>query len=180
MQRLQWLRYALAATRSPPDACLATPHAVNFLIDRDPKARIGFASLQSPQGQALCTKHNVKTDLNTMVLIEGSKVHTKSGAALRVLAGLGGLWSLLYVLLLVPRFIRDFCYSLFARNRYRLFGQSESCRRMTPDLRRRFLELTTFATADKVKGQQGGTDATAASGSADAPCADTAELKKGS
>ena len=120
---------------------------MNFLIDRDPNAQIGYASLQSDIGRALCQQHHIPTDLNTMVLIQPkqNRVYTKSAAVLRVIASLGFPWSLLALLLIVPQFISDFCYSMFASVRIRLFGQKDACRRMTPDLRRRFLELTTFA-----------------------------------
>jgi predicted DCC family thiol-disulfide oxidoreductase YuxK len=48
-------------------------------------------------------------------------------------------WSLLYVLMLVPRVLRDAAYEYFAAHRYVWFGKSESCRVPTPALRRRFV-----------------------------------------
>jgi predicted DCC family thiol-disulfide oxidoreductase YuxK len=47
-------------------------------------------------------------------------------------------WPLLYAGLLVPRFLRDWAYEAFAARRY-WFGQSDSCRIPTPELRRRFV-----------------------------------------
>jgi predicted DCC family thiol-disulfide oxidoreductase YuxK len=76
---------------------------------------------------------------STMVLIENGKLYTKSTAALRVARRLNGAWPLLFVAVLVPRFIRDAAYRLFAANRYRLFGRSEVCRVPTPEIRSRFL-----------------------------------------
>jgi predicted DCC family thiol-disulfide oxidoreductase YuxK len=43
------------------------------------------------------------------------------------------------VLVVVPRFLRDAVYRFIARNRYRWFGKSETCRVPTPELRARFL-----------------------------------------
>jgi predicted DCC family thiol-disulfide oxidoreductase YuxK len=59
---------------------------------------------------------------------------------LHVLRGLGLPWSFLYVLIVVPRLMRDVVYRWIARNRYRWFGKRESCMVPTPDIRSRFLE----------------------------------------
>jgi predicted DCC family thiol-disulfide oxidoreductase YuxK len=42
--------------------------------------------------------------------------------------------------LVVPRFLRDAVYTFVARNRYRWFGRTETCRVPTPALRARFLD----------------------------------------
>jgi predicted DCC family thiol-disulfide oxidoreductase YuxK len=114
---------------------------VNFLIDRDPDARFRFAALQSAAGQDLLRRFHLPTsDFDTFVLVEGNRCSTRSTAALRIAMLLGGWWRLLYPLVLVPRFLRDACYDLIARNRYRWFGQLDACRMPTPDLKRRFLD----------------------------------------
>jgi predicted DCC family thiol-disulfide oxidoreductase YuxK len=48
--------------------------------------------------------------------------YTKSTAVLRTLKLLGPPLAVLYVFILVPRFIRDGVYDLVARHRLRLFG----------------------------------------------------------
>ena len=58
--------------------------------------------------------------LSTVVLVRDGRVFLKSSAALRVLAGLPGLWKLAAGLLVVPRPLRDLAYSLVAAARYRL------------------------------------------------------------
>ena len=116
---------------------------VNFLIDRDPEARLLYASQQSAVGTQLMSERGIVTDLETMVMIQGKNIYTHSTAAIRTMALLGGLWKLMLIFLLVPRFIRDFCYSTFAKYRYRLFGkkgEESACRRLTPDVKRRFLQ----------------------------------------
>jgi predicted DCC family thiol-disulfide oxidoreductase YuxK len=114
---------------------------VNFLIDRDPDARLRFAALQSAAGQQLLRRFHLPTsDFDTFVLIEGRHCLTRSTAALRIALLLGGRWRLLFPLALVPPFLRDAVYDLIARNRYRWFGRLDSCRMPTPDLKRRFLD----------------------------------------
>jgi predicted DCC family thiol-disulfide oxidoreductase YuxK len=114
---------------------------VNFLIDHDRAARFRFAPLQSAAGQALLRRFHLPTDdFNTFVLIEGERYYTRSTAALRIATLLGGWWSLLQTLLLVPPLLRDAAYDLVARHRYRWFGRLDACRVPTPELRRRFLD----------------------------------------
>jgi predicted DCC family thiol-disulfide oxidoreductase YuxK len=116
--------------------------AVNFIIDRDPGGRFRFAPLQSETAAALLKHNGVEIPAggaDTMILIEGGRIYDRSTAALRIARGLRMPWPLVYALIVVPRPIRDAFYRYFARNRYRWFGKSESCRMPTPELRARFL-----------------------------------------
>ena len=112
---------------------------VLWLIDRDPHERFRFASLQSELGQQLLRQHGLSTELSSLVLVEGERCHVRSAAALRVARFLRFPWPLFYVLMAVPRFLRDAAYDYFAAHRYRWFGKSESCRVPTPALRGRFV-----------------------------------------
>jgi predicted DCC family thiol-disulfide oxidoreductase YuxK len=114
--------------------------AVNFVIDRDPRGRIAFASLQSPAGQKLLAEHGLSTtDFDTMVLVSGGQVYTRSSAGLRILGKLRMPWPLLMPLLVVPSPLRNTVYNFIARRRYRWFGRSEACRVPTPEMQSRFL-----------------------------------------
>ncbi len=116
--------------------------AVHFMIDHDPKERLRFASIQSDAGKELLLRHGIpvpERDPDSIVLIAGTRAYDGSGAALRIASKLGFPWSLLAVFLVVPWFVRDIVYYLIARNRYRWFGKSETCRVPTPELKRRFL-----------------------------------------
>ena len=71
--------------------------------------------------------------------MENEKAYTHSTAALRIAKNLGGIWSLGYIFVIIPRPIRNLFYKLFAANRYRLFGKKEACMLPTPEVRKRFL-----------------------------------------
>lgn len=114
--------------------------SVNFIIDHDPAARVRFAALQSELGQSLLRKFGMKTnDFDTLVLVEGDRFATRSTAALRIAGYLAAPWRYLSALLLLPAFLRDPAYVVFARNRYRWFGTLDACRVPTPEIRSRFL-----------------------------------------
>jgi predicted DCC family thiol-disulfide oxidoreductase YuxK len=133
--------------------CNVCDASVQFIIEHDPKAYFKFAPLQSDAGRELAAKFglsaavaNVGTSdnglipIDSVILIEDDKVYTHSSAALRIASELEGAWSWLRVLGIVPAFVRDWAYKLFARYRYRFFGQKESCMIPTPDVRARFLD----------------------------------------
>ncbi|MBP9663526.1 MAG: DUF393 domain-containing protein [Pyrinomonadaceae bacterium] len=113
--------------------------SVNFIIRNDPDKRFRFAPLQSDVGQKLRTKFDIGEDVDSIILVEDDQAFMHSTAALHIARGLGGIWSLGYVFILIPAFIRDWFYKLFARYRYKLFGKRDVCMMPTADVRGRFL-----------------------------------------
>lgn len=114
--------------------------SVNFIIENDTEDYFKFAPLQSEIAQELLEKHNIdKTRTDSVVLIENDQAYTYSTAALKIARNLGGAYSILYNLIIVPKFIRDFFYQTFARYRYQLFGKKDVCMMPTPEIRRKFL-----------------------------------------
>ena len=115
--------------------------SVQFLIARDPSARLRFATLDSSVARSLIHESGAPGPLpDSIVLIDDGRVFTRSTAALRIARRLRFPWPLLYGLIVVPRPLRDFLYDWVARNRYRWFGKRDSCMLPTPELRARFLE----------------------------------------
>jgi predicted DCC family thiol-disulfide oxidoreductase YuxK len=114
---------------------------VQFVIARDAAGRFQFAALQSAAGQRLRASVPPASPLaDSIVLIEDGRVWTRSAAALRVARGLRCPWPLAYILVILPRPLRDWAYDVVARNRYRWFGRRDACMVPTPALRSRFLD----------------------------------------
>ena len=115
--------------------------SVQFVIRHDRRGRFRFAALQSEAGKSLLNRCGCASeDVASVVLVEGSRCYRESTAALRVLRACDGPWRMLYAGIVVPRFLRDAAYRMFAGNRYRWFGKREQCMVPTPELRARFLE----------------------------------------
>jgi len=113
---------------------------VQFVIARDPSGAFQFAALQSPAAARLLTSTGMPPPLReSVVLIEGSRVFTRSMAALRIARRLRFPWPAAYAFVIVPRPIRDALYDVVARRRYRWFGRRDACMVPTPELRTRFL-----------------------------------------
>ncbi|WP_087974232.1 thiol-disulfide oxidoreductase DCC family protein [Oceanobacillus rekensis] len=119
--------------------CNFCDKSVQFIIKRDPKGHFKFASLQSDIGMELFNKHHIPEDIDSMVLIEDDTYYFKSSAALRICKNLKGAWKIPYILLVIPKKIRDFFYELIANNRYKWFGKKESCTLPLREERKRFL-----------------------------------------
>lgn len=119
--------------------CNLCTGSVKFIINRDPLSRFRFASLQSEAGKKLVQRSASGSSLESLVYLRGNTCFRKSAAVLHILKDLGGVWKLLYMFILVPRFLRDFLYDRIAKNRYKLFGKRQNCMVPTPDLSRRFL-----------------------------------------
>ena len=78
-------------------------------------------------------------NLSSFVLIEDDKYHTKTTAVLRVAKNLGFPWSLSYIFIIVPPFIRNISYNIIAKYRYKWFGKRDACRIPTPEEKEKFL-----------------------------------------
>jgi predicted DCC family thiol-disulfide oxidoreductase YuxK len=115
--------------------------SVQFIIERDPTAVFRFAALQSDFGQSVLAKNAVNMEGgDSVILVENGRVYDRSTAALRIARRLSGGIKLLYVFIVVPKFIRDFVYKIIAKNRYRWFGKQDACWMPTKELKARFLD----------------------------------------
>lgn len=113
--------------------------SVQFIIKRDPTGTFQFASLQSDIGKRLLSQYHVPENIDSIVLIDGEKCYFQSTAALRVCKNLSGAYKLLYLLIVIPKPIRNYFYAILANNRYKWFGKNESCMIPSSDNRKRFL-----------------------------------------
>jgi len=114
--------------------------SVNFIIARDSSGYFRFAPLQSEVGEKLLKENGIdRIETDSVVVVEDGKAFTHSTAALKIARRLDGIWKIFYALIVVPRFIRDAAYKLFARYRYKLFGKKDACMLPTPEIRARFL-----------------------------------------
>ena len=112
--------------------CNFCNRTVNIILAHDKAAQYQFAPNQSIAAINLIQQFGLEAHaLNSVVLIEGDKVYTKTDAVIRIAVKLSGWPSKFRWLKLIPKPIRNFAYNLVAQNRYRLFGKRKSC--MIPD-----------------------------------------------
>lgn len=119
--------------------CNLCNSTVDFLIQRDHNKIIRYASLQGETAKKTLAEKYF-TDLNTVVLYQDGQIYTKSEAIIRALIHLGPKYALASIFLIIPGFIRDFFYTLIAKNRYRFWGKRDTCRLPTHAEKKLFLD----------------------------------------
>ena len=120
--------------------CVLCSAWANFMIQHDPQYQFKLVSAQSKLGQQLLSTYQLPTDhFETMVLLEQGQLYTESTAFLRIIQRVGFPYSILKYGKVIPKAVRDFAYRRIALNRYWLFGQTEQCYVVTPDIQQHFL-----------------------------------------
>ena len=120
--------------------CNLCSASVQWVLLRDKAGVFRFAALQSETGRELLQRFGLDTAaFDTVVLVDGNRVFTRSDAALEVLRRLGSAWAWLSIFRWAPRPIRDAVYNLVARNRYRWFGEKQECWLPRTEWKERFL-----------------------------------------
>lgn len=120
--------------------CMLCSATVQFIFAHERDRRLRFVVAQSPLGAALYRHFGLSSvDYDTNIVLENGKVLTKSESSIRIFEIVGGPWSLMSALRLLPAFIRDPVYELIARNRLRWIGAKETCFMPTATDRARFL-----------------------------------------
>jgi predicted DCC family thiol-disulfide oxidoreductase YuxK len=113
---------------------------VNFILKHNDKKHLQFASLQSEYAQELLRQHGFDpSQLTSVVFIKDGKLYSQSSAVAKVCKELNWPWKIFYGIIIIPKFIRDFCYNFIAKRRYKWFGKKEVCMVPTAETKGRFL-----------------------------------------
>lgn len=111
------------------------------MLNTDDKGTFRLAALQSETGKQLLERcGRSRDDISSIVLVEEGLCHIKSDAILRIAQGLNlPLAALGSLTLQVPGVLRDAAYDQIAKNRYSLFGKTESTRATDERFAERFI-----------------------------------------
>ena len=121
--------------------CVLCSGFARFILRRDRAFAFRMTTAQSPLGQALYRHYGLDTDeIETNLVIADGRAYAKLDSVAVAGARLGGAWRTLALLRLLPRPLADWLYDRVARNRYALFGRTDSCMIPPPEWRERFLE----------------------------------------
>ncbi len=112
---------------------------VNWLMARNKRRNLLFSSLQGSTAKRLVPQEML-VDLSSIVYYRKGSMYTKSTAVLFICKDMAWYGGLALPFLLVPRVVRDGVYNWVARNRYKWFGKSDTCRIPSAAERTRFLD----------------------------------------
>jgi predicted DCC family thiol-disulfide oxidoreductase YuxK len=126
--------------------CGLCNRGVQFLLKRDRHDRLRFASLQSDFAVALLERHGVNaSDLDTVYVVVGHEQANESllaraDAVLDLMKEIGGVWHIVRLMGILPKWVRDRIYNFVARHRYQVFGKYDSCLLPEERYRHKFLD----------------------------------------
>ena len=118
-----------------------------FVLARDRQGVFDFAAQQSVTGHGHLQRFGADpAALTTLYVIADYRTAApqllgRARAVLFILGQVGRPWSWLRLFWIVPDGVLNSGYDLVARNRYRLFGQYDSCPMPTPETRARFIDV---------------------------------------
>jgi len=111
-----------------------------FIIRFDSQCHFKLCAVQSAAGQTILKQLDYPLDhFETMLLVRGDAVFSKSDAFIEIARQLPMPWSWIRVVKFFPQKFRDWFYDRIALNRYRLFGKYDACVLPSPDSEQRFL-----------------------------------------
>lgn len=115
--------------------------AVRALMDADRYGAFHYAPLQGETTEQLRAKHpgRIPEDLESVVFVEGDRVHLRTSALIHAARYLPWPWRLAWWLRIIPTPIADLAYDAVASIRYQVFGKKDLCELPAPDVRQRFL-----------------------------------------
>jgi predicted DCC family thiol-disulfide oxidoreductase YuxK len=121
--------------------CVLCSTAMRVIARRDRQARYRYASAQSMLGQALFRHYGLDpASFETVLLLDDGRAYGKLDMARRIAARIGGIYRGFGLFAVLPGALQDWCYDRIAKNRYRLFGRSDSCILPDPSWRARVID----------------------------------------
>ena len=109
--------------------CNLCSKTVKRVMKLDKNKLFTFISNNSEYGKNIISKNNLNSiTTETIVLFTNeNKFLIKSDAAISIAVKLNPLFLIFNILFIVPKKIRDRVYDYVAKNRYKWFGENESC-----------------------------------------------------
>ena len=109
--------------------CNLCSKTVKRVVKLDKNKLFTFISNKSEYGKNIISKNNLNSvTTETIVLFTTeNKFLIKSDAAISIAVKLNPLFLIFNTLFIVPKKIRDRVYDYVAKNRYKWFGENESC-----------------------------------------------------
>ena len=112
---------------------------VNFLLICDIFDNLQFATLQGKSAQQQLSKEQY-SKLDTLVVTYKGRTYEKFDGVFLAISQLNPLFKILLILHLLPKKLRDALYNSIARNRYKIFGYQDVCRRPTEKEKKKFVD----------------------------------------
>ncbi len=113
-----------------------------FLLKHERNNNMSYCTLQSEFGKSFLKDFNVSMNIDTIYYYSEGKLYKKSEAIKKIAKNLKPPFLIIYYFLaIIPKFLRECFYKVFAQNRYKWFGKKEHCKIPSPKNKVRFLDI---------------------------------------
>lgn len=112
---------------------------VEFVMKRDKHQKFRYSWLQSDFAERFMSERNISINMDTIILFEHGKLYYKSEAIFRIFRNISGSTRYLSLLRFFPKVFNEFFYDIFAKYRYKIFGQKDNCTLPSPEEKKLFL-----------------------------------------
>lgn len=120
--------------------CVLCNTSVRFILRHDTTKSLIFTTLQSDVAKDFLLQHSpVNLQKDSILFWHRYRWYDASTAALKIAQHFKWYWWFLQVFWIFPKPVRDWGYSVVAKNRYRWFGKKETCFVPTSGYNHRFL-----------------------------------------
>ncbi len=119
--------------------CLLCNNSVQFLLKKDSKNLFVFCSLKYAFENGILPTTQLFPD--SVIYKKNEQIYTESTAVLELAKTLGFPYALIYIFKIIHTFIRNIPYKIIARNRYSIWGKTETCFLMKPIYKAKFLDM---------------------------------------
>ncbi|MDG1218711.1 MAG: DCC1-like thiol-disulfide oxidoreductase family protein [Flavobacteriaceae bacterium] len=109
--------------------CNLCSKTVKRVMKLDKNKLFTFISNKSEYGKNIISKNNLNSITTQTIVLFTTENNflIKSDAAISIAVKLNPLFLIFNILFIVPKTIRDRVYDYVAKNRYKWFGENESC-----------------------------------------------------
>lgn len=119
------------------EVCALCNYSLKFLINNDKRNFFLFSPLQGQIAKQMLDEDYQK-NLNTFVIVNNNKIHTKAKAIKFLIRNVEGFKKFRF-LLLIPSPIIDLFYVLVGQIRYKVFGKTKNCLYLDNRFKNKFL-----------------------------------------
>lgn len=120
--------------------CVLCSRAVQYVLRYEKRPDMRFVAILSGEGRELAQAHDIDPEEpESFLIIKGEQVYSASDAVFALLQHVNGPAKIFLIGKVFPKAFRDWVYDRIAKNRYKVFGRTESCYVPSPENRSRFV-----------------------------------------
>ena len=115
---------------------------IRALCRWDKNDKLRFSSLDSDLAINFASKRDINISNKDTVIVwdQLDGIYTESRAFFKIIKTLGGLFNLILIFSIIPKFLTDGIYRFIARNRYKWFGSYDTCPTPDPSFKHKYLD----------------------------------------